>query len=274
MDAIISVGYRVNSSKATQFRIWATDIISRYVEDGYVIDEDRLKDDPQALNELAGKIRELRATEKAAYTLVRDCFMIASSDFEPTSEEFRAFYSLAQDKFHYAVTKMTASGLKMDRANHASPMMGLESVRGHFPTAAEVKIGKNYLSKEELRRQHILSEQFLLYAESTALRGKSLTMAQLHVYLDDLLVFNGYELFGGYQDFLTSDANRHAAVEFKAYVQIKQLEALGLEVDLEEFYEGGYDDHFEEASKISMRKLSQLAAHKPSDESPSLQQQA
>ena len=259
LDAAISVGYRVNSATATKFRIWATQILKRFVVDGFVIDEERMQSDPEALKQLAQRIRALRSTEKAAYAVVRDCFKIASSDYEPSSDEFRSFYSLLQDKFHHAVTSMTASQLVMDRADYTQPKMGLEHTKRSFPTASEAKIGKNYLSEDELRRQYILSEQFLLHAESTALQGKSLTMAELHQYLDDLLVFNGYELFGGYQDFLKNDAERHAKIEFMSYVKIQRLKALGLAVKLDAFEAGEYQDYYEEAEKISMKRLTKLA---------------
>ena len=128
IDAIISVGYRINGGKATKFRIWATESLKQYLKyrrDGFLIDEERLAEDPKALNELAAKIRELRDNEKNIYASVRECFKLAASDYEPSSKEVRSFYALLQDKFHYAVTKMTATKLKLDRANHTEDKMGV-----------------------------------------------------------------------------------------------------------------------------------------------------
>ena len=133
LDAIISVGYRVNSSKATQFRKWATQVLHTYIQDGYVINEALLRDDPEKLNKLAAKIRELRADEKNVFAQVRECFKISASDYEPSSQEVRTFYSLLQDKFHHAITKMTSSKLIMDRASYKEDNMGLVSFKDLWP---------------------------------------------------------------------------------------------------------------------------------------------
>jgi hypothetical protein len=258
LDMVISVGYRVNSQKATKFRIWATKVLRQYITDGYVIDEKRLREDPEKLNQLAAKIRELRASEKNVYASVRECFKLAASDYEPTSQEVKSFYALLQDKFHHAVTKMTSSQLIIDRANHVSENMGLASMKGGIPTLKEAQIGKNYLSESELYRLHLLSEQFLLYAESTALQGKKMTMVQLNKQLDTLLVLNEYPLFSGYEDYLRKDALRHAENEYAMHLEIKKLEMLGLEVDLEYFYEGGYEEYKEETSKMTLRTMNKL----------------
>lgn len=257
LDSIISVGYRVNSSKATQFRIWATGILRQYVADGYVLNEMRLRNDPAALSKLAAKLRELRANEKNIYASVRECFKLAASDYEPSSEEVRSFYALLQDKFHHAVTEKTSSKLIMDRADHAVSSMGLVNMKGLLPTLAEAQVGKNYLSEDELYRLHLLSEQFLLYAESTALAGKVMTMASLHKQLDNLLKLNGYPVFGGYKDYLRTDAKAHAVREHKMYIEFLQLNILlDQPVDPERFYDGEYAEYKEEAAKISIGQIS------------------
>jgi hypothetical protein len=190
LDAIISVGYRVNSQKATQFRIWATGVIKQYIRDGYVINEIALRDDPTKLNKLAAKIRELRANEKNVFSAVRECFKISATDYEPSSREVKSFFSLLQDKFHHAITNMTASKILMDRADAFSENMGLVSFSDFLPNKQEAKRGKNYLTENELYRMYLLSEQFLLFAESSALMGKELTMIKLHNQLDNLLELN------------------------------------------------------------------------------------
>lgn len=103
LDAIISVGYRVNSKRATQLRVWASGVLKQYIKDGFVINEELLRSDPNKLNELAVKIRELRSSEKSVYASVRECFKLSASDYEPSSKEVRKFYSLLQDKFHHAI---------------------------------------------------------------------------------------------------------------------------------------------------------------------------
>jgi hypothetical protein len=269
LDAIISVGYRVNSQKATQFRIWATGIIKQYIKDGYVINDSLLRKDPEKLNKLAAKIRELRAGEKNIYASVRECFKLSASDYDPSSKEVKSFYTLLQDKFHHAVTKMTASKLIIDRADSTINNMGLVSFKDLIPTKDEAKIGKNYLTEEELYRMHLLSEQFLLFAESSALMGKRLTMKQLHNQLDTLLTLSGYPVFDGYKDFLRDEAIKHAESEHENYINYKKLEMLGVIVDYVDYLIGEYEDYREQMKQISFSKLcehfkekQQIATHR------------
>ncbi|GAB5434814.1 MAG: RhuM family protein [Epibacterium sp.] len=242
LDAVISVGYRVNSKAATIFRRWATATLRAYIEQGYVLNERALRADPSKLNKLAAEVRALRAEEKQVYAKVRECFKISASDYDTSSSEVRKFYALLQDKFHHAVTGMTSSKLVMDRADHTQKNMGLQSISGKQPTTAEVKVGKNYLHSEELYRLHLLSEQFLLFAESTALAGKTMTMASLHAQLDRLLTLNDYEVFPGYTDFLKQEAVRHAEAELKLYKVKLQVEAKGIHFSEESYRLGDYDD--------------------------------
>lgn len=207
LDMIIAIGYRVNSKKATQFRQWATNVLKQYIKDGYVIDEKRLTQNPDKLNELAEKIRELRNNEKNIYQAVRDCFKLSAIDYDnQKKEEISSFYSLLQDKFHYAVIGMTAAKIKIDRADHTQENMGLQSFEGRVPTLIEAQIGKNYVLKDELYRMHLLSEQFLLYVESKALRNQKLTMKELYNKLDELLKFNEYPVWDGYKSQLKDEA--------------------------------------------------------------------
>lgn len=264
LDAIISVGYRVNSRQATVFRQWATKVLRQYIEDGYVINEIALANNPDKLDELASKIRALRATEKSVYAKVRECFKISASDYAPNSQEVKTFYALLQDKFHHAVTKMTASKIIMDRANYTAGNMGLVSFKDLMPTKEEAKTGKNYLTEGELRRIYLLSEQFLLHAESTAFMGKKMTMQSLHKYLDDLLVFNGYPVFDGYQDYLKDLAMEHAEREHQNYINLKKLEMLGVKVDLLEYENGNYQvEYQDQLDAISMQKLRKHFANPP-----------
>ncbi len=258
LDVIIAVGYRVSSKKATKFRIWASGIIKQYLKDGYAINEVLLRDHPEKLNKLAVKLRELRANEKNIYASVRECFKLASSDYKPSSKEVKSFYALLQDKFHHAVTLMTSSKLILERADHTQINMGLESVEENIPSLKEASTGKNYLNKNELYRLHLLSEQFLLYAESTALMGKNMTMKTLHSQLDTLLKLNGYPVFDGYKDYLKDRANKHAENEFKTFLEIKKLQFIGINVDLERFYLGEYDNQKELTSKVKPRDINKM----------------
>lgn len=255
LDVIIAVGYRVNSKKATQFRKWATQVLQTYIQDGYVVNETLLRDDPAKLNQLAAKIRELRANEKNVFAQVRECFKISSSDYEPTSKEVRSFYALLQDKFHHAITRMTSSKLIMDRANYKDENMGLVTFKDLFPTKKEVQTGKNYLTDDELYRMFLLSEQFLLFAESSALMGKKLTMKDLHEQLDKLLELNGYPVFDGYNDFLKDRALEHAERELELFIEIKKLEMLGVDVDLVDYDNGAYKHYQQQIDGISLMQL-------------------
>jgi hypothetical protein len=242
MDAIISVGYRTNSKAATRFRIWATQILKAYVQQGYVINEKALRESPDKLNKLAAELRALRSEEKQIYAKVRECFKIGSSDYDPKSRAVRTFYALLQDKFHFAVTGQTASKIVLDRSNHRETNMGMDAFEGNRITLDDAKKGKNYLKSDELYRLHLLSEQFLLYAESTALSGRKMTMESLHKQLDRLLTLNDYPIFSGYKDYLKDDAIRHAKAEITLYRKRLKIEGLGYEYDEEALALGEYDE--------------------------------
>lgn len=218
LDMILSVGYRVSSPKATQFRKWATQTLKSYIVDGYALDESRLRNDPRSLAKLAARIRELRADEKNIYEAVRHCFKESSIDYDSGAQACRTFYATLQDKFLYAITQKTASELILNRADHKEPNMGVQHYAGNLPKKDEIQIGKNYLDKDELYRMHILCEQFLLFAESSALRGKQLTMKQMAAKLDDLLKLNEYPVFSGYKEYLKDRATRHAQAEFARFL--------------------------------------------------------
>ena len=217
LDVILVVGYRVNGPKAATFRKWANGVLKRYITDGFALNEGRLAADPQALKKLAAEVRALRSEEISIYEAVRDCFKLASTDYDKDSPAVRSFYAKLQDKFLFAITGKTASELIMDRADAAKHNMGIMATRTERPTKAEAKIGKNYLAREEVYILHILCEQFLLYAESKAIRGKSMTMEELATKLDALLQTNDYAVFRGYRDFLKDRAMQHADVEWKRW---------------------------------------------------------
>jgi len=242
LDAIISVGYRVNSTKATRFRQWATQTIKAFIEEGYVLNDRALRESPEKLNALAAKLRALRSEETQIYAKVRECFKVSASDYEPSSQEVRTFYALLQDKFHHAVTGQTGAKIIMDRADHRDENMGVQTFAGKEPKASEVVVGKNYLKDDELYRLHLLSEQFLLYAEASALRGTPMTMASLHNKLDRLLEVNDYPVFDGWRNFNAETAKKHARAELALFKKRKKIEAMGIEYDEEALASGEYDD--------------------------------
>lgn len=242
LDAVISVGYRVNSKSATRFRQWATQTIKAYLEEGYVLNDRALRESPEKLNALAAKIRALRSEEKQIYAKVRECFKVSSSDYQPSSQQVKTFYALLQDKFHFAVTGQTGAKIILDSADHRENHMGVKTFAGKEPTADEVIVGKNYLEDDELYRLHLLSEQFLLYAEASALRGTKMTMGSLHNKLDRLLEVNDYPIFDGWRNFNAETAKKHAKAELALYKKRKKIESMGIEYDEELLAAGEYDD--------------------------------
>ncbi len=219
LDMILSVGYRVSSTKATAFRRWATKTLKDYIVQGFALDEQRLRDDPHALRDLAARVRALRSDEKNIYKSVRDVFAFGSADYDKDSPAVSTFYGKLQDRFLHAVTGKTASELKLERADYRKPAMGLTDMKGTHPTRIDISIGKNYLQEDELYVLHILCEQFLLYIESKAIRGQILSMAELSSKFDDLLRFQGHSVFTEYRDYLKTKADAHAHREYDSWFE-------------------------------------------------------
>ena len=223
LDVILSVGYRVNSVTATKFRRWATQTLTAFIREGTVIDEDRLAENPELARRLARKIRRIRVSEKNLYSKVREVFKESSSDYDSGSPAAKHFFSMAQDKFHYAITQKTAAEIILERAHPLKQNMGIMSFGGERPTIAEAKVGKNYLTAEELYGLENISEQFLLYAESKAFRGQKMTMEELTHKLKALLEVNDYPVLYDYKNYLRHKADAHATTVHEQYVS--QLKA-------------------------------------------------
>lgn len=229
LDVILSVGYRVSSRQATKFRQWANDILKRYILQGYALDERRLDDDPSALRRLAADVRTLRTKEKNIYQAVRECFKISSSDYVPSAQETKSFYAKLQDKFTFAITGQTSSQVILERADGLKDFMGLTSTKSGRPTKTDATVGKNYLDPDELYALHLLCEQFLLFAESKAIRGHELTMAEMSAKFDELLEVQGYPVFSEYGDYLKTAALNHAERELDVYRHRMMLEGRSLD---------------------------------------------
>ena len=175
LDAIIAVGYRVNSKKATRFRQWATKTLKEYIQKGFVINDDLMKNGrpfgKDYFDELLERIREIRASERRAYQKIADVFEQCSYDYDKNSETTKAFYAFVQNKLHYAVTGKTAAELISERATPDSPTMGLTTWKG-APDGKILKsdtlVAKNYLNEKELSRLNRLVSMFIDYAELMA----------------------------------------------------------------------------------------------------------
>lgn len=219
LQMILAVGFRISSPEAAAFRRWASETLHAYLKDGYVINERRLRSDPQAADNLATRLRAIRAEEKHVYASVRDFFKEASADYDPSSRTCKSFYAVLQDKFHYAITAMTAQEIILDRADHKEPNMGIQTFEGNLPNVVEAKTGKNYLDADELYTLHLLAEQFLLFVQSKAVRRKAMTMTELAKKLDELIAVNDYEVFPGYKPGRNKTmADRHATEEYARFL--------------------------------------------------------
>lgn len=217
LDVMLSVGYRVNSQAATRFRQKATAVLKSFLVNGYAINEKRLAQNPDAQQELAERLRQLRHDEKAMYAKVREVFATSATDYDGHSQQAKTFFAMAQDKFLYAVTEKTAAQIILDRADASKLNMGLRSINGEQPTKEESKIGKNYLSDAEVRSLENICEQFLLFAESKAFRGQKMTMEEITEKLNTLLRANDYEVLYKYDRYQRQQAETHARLELERY---------------------------------------------------------
>lgn len=198
LDMIISVGYRINSIRGTQFRIWATKRLKEYIIKGFVMDDERLAEGGTVnginyFNELLERVRKIRASEKNLYEKVRDIFA-TSIDYNSNTKEAREFFAAVQNKFHYAITGYTASELIIERINSKKGNMGLTNWKGTDLTKKDAVIAKNYMIEKELKLLYLLVEQFLSFAELQISLERAMYMADWKSYLNDFLKLNRLEI--------------------------------------------------------------------------------
>lgn len=217
LDAILAVGFKISTKSAIEFRQWASGVLKQFMSAGYAIDAERLAQDPVAQEKLAATLRSIRHEERAMYAKVREVFKASSSDYDPVSQAAKSFFAVAQDKFHYAITGKTASELILERADARKLNMGLQTIKGEVPTVEEAKTGKNYLSASEIRGLENICEQFILFAESKAMRGKRMFMEELSHRLNALLEANEYPVLYEYKSYLKASADTHARLELDRY---------------------------------------------------------
>ncbi len=192
LDMIISVGYRVKSHIATQFRQWATQHLREYIIKGFVLDDERLKNPDQPFDyfdELLRRIQDIRTSEKRFYRKITDIYA-TSADYDPTLDVSINFFKTVQNKLHWAITGNTAAEIIKQRADGDKPNMGLTTWRGDKPRKQDVTIAKNYLDEEELSALNNLVEQYLVFAEGQAMRRITMNMQDWVVKLDGFLNLN------------------------------------------------------------------------------------
>lgn len=246
LDAIIAVGYRVNSKKATRFRQWATKTLKEYITKGFVINDDMMKNGrafgKDYFDELLERIREIRASERRAYQKIADVFEQCSYDYDKNSETTRAFYSFVQNKLHYAVTGKTAAELISERASLDSPTMGLTTWKG-APDGkilkSDIVVAKNYMNEKEISRLNRLVTMFIDYAE---LMAEDEVLMSMKDWLDETDIFlknNRREVLSG-KGTVSHEAAVKKASQIYEEFRKKQDEEYISEFDreMEKYYSG------------------------------------
>ncbi|MFC1550928.1 virulence RhuM family protein [Candidatus Latescibacterota bacterium] len=223
LDAIISVGYRVKSTIATRFRIWATQRLKEYVIKGFVMNDERLKNPPVAgstvpdyFDEMLARIRDIRASERRMYLRVKEIFAMAG-DYDPSLAETTKFFSIIQNKLHFAATDMTAAELIQYRANHLLSNMGLTSWKSSELRKTDVTIAKNYLKQEEIDELNRIVVMWLDFAEDQAKRRKQVFMKDWEQKLDEFLRFNERKVLPNAGTVSKRAAEEHAKAEYDQF---------------------------------------------------------
>ena len=223
LDMIISLGYRIKSSIATQFRRWATERLKEYMIKGFTMDDERLKNlgGGNYWHELLDRIRDIRSSEKVMYRQVLDLYA-TSVDYNPKSAESTAFFKMVQNKLHYAAHGHTAAEVIYERADAEKPFMGLTSFSGDFPTMKDISVAKNYLSEDELKILNNLVSGYFDFAEIQAMRHTPMYMSDYVENLDRILSSTGEALLTDAGKISHTQALEKARAEYKKY-QVQNL---------------------------------------------------
>lgn len=218
LDMIISLGYRVKSLIATQFRRWATERLKEYMIKGFTMDDERLKNlgGGNYWHELLERIRDIRSSEKVMYRQVLDLYA-TSVDYNPKSAESIAFFKMVQNKLHYAAHVHTAAEVIYERADADKPFMGLTVFSGDFPAAKDIGIAKNYLTEEELRVLNQMVSGYFDFAEVQAIRHRPMYMSDYVEQLDNILRATGEEVLTHAGKISHAQAMEKAKAEYKHY---------------------------------------------------------
>ena len=227
LDVIIALGYRVQSPIAVRFRRWATQRLHEYIQKGFTMDDERLKQGGNRyFKELLQRIRDIRSSERNFYQQVTDIYA-TSTDYDPRAQMTKQFFATVQNKMHYAVHEHTAAELIYERVDNEKPFVGMTNFKGNYVTRDDVKIAKNYLSELELQRLNLLTSQFLDYAEFQALEQNPMTMADWIAALDDQILRLRKNILEGNGTVSNQEAIEKAEREFEIYREreMRQLES-------------------------------------------------
>ena len=231
LDAVISVGYRVNSAQATQFRIWATQLIKEYIIKGFAMDDERLKNGrffgKDYFRELLERVRSIRASERRIYQQITDIFAECSIDYDPKSETTRLFYAHVQDKFHFAITGHTAAEIIALNADASKPLMGMSTYK-NAPDGRVLKsdaaVAKNYLSEADIKKLERAVAAFFDYIEGIIERRNTFTMEGFAESVNNFLAFNEYRILEGYGTVSRQQAEQKAFAEYEKFNKQQRIE--------------------------------------------------
>ena len=232
LDAVISVGYRVNSAQATQFRIWATQLIKEYIIKGFAMDDERLKNgrffSKDYFRELLERVRSIRASERRIYQMITDIFAECSIDYDPKSHTTKQFYAHVQDTFHFAITGHTAAEIISLKVNANKPLMGMNTYK-NAPEGRVLKsdttVAKNYLSEDEIKKLERTITAFFDYIEGIIERRNTFTMESFAESVNKFLTFNEYRILEGYGTISRKQAEQKAHLEYEKFNKQQRIES-------------------------------------------------
>lgn len=231
LDAVISVGYRVNSRKATNFRIWATKVLREYMIKGFAMDDERLKRGKEVFGkdyfrELLERVRSIRASERRIWLQITDIFAECSIDYDKDAEITKQFYAMVQNKFHYAITGMTAAEIIYRSADRAKEHMGLTTWRG-APDGrilkSDVTIAKNYLSEQQIRQLERTVTGYFDYIEDLIERENTFTMEEFATSINEFLSFRRYDILKGKGAVSKKQAEAKAKGEYDEFNKTQRI---------------------------------------------------
>ena len=230
LSLIIAVGYRVRSTRGTQFRQWATRTLGEYISKGFVLNDDRLKNPPVGTNraedqfeQLLNRIRDIRSSERRMYLRVREIFAMAA-DYQPSFKETTHFFKIIQNKLHYACTRHTAPEIIYQRADAGKPNMGLTHWRGKEIAKADVTVAKNYLNEAEIDALNRIVSMWLDFAEDQASMKKQIFLQDWTEKLDAFLAFNDRQVLQTAGTISKTQADEKARIEYEKFATARRLE--------------------------------------------------
>lgn len=233
LDVIISVGYRVNSQKATKFRQWATKILNEFIRKGFVLDDDRLKQGSAVFGkdyfrELLERVRSIRASERRIWQQITDIYAECSIDYDSNSPTTKEFYAMVQNRFHYAITGQTAAEIIYHSADHTKPDMGLTTWK-YAPDGrvlkSDVSVAKNYLSEQQIRQLERVVTAYFDYIEMQLERQNAFNMQQFAASVDKFLSFNDYKILPDKGSISAIQAKSKAEAEYDIFNRTQQIDS-------------------------------------------------